>query len=343
MLSGFSFTLILVIILALIYDFITGFHDTANSIATSVSTRVLSPRVAIVMAATLNCVGALVSNAVAMTISKGIVEPGVSAHLPQYVIIAALVAAISWGLVTWYFGLPSSSSHALIGGLVGATVTYAFSFQSIVWSGVLDKVVIPLVTSPLIGFALSFLVMSMLFKLLAKVSLKVVNKWFSKLQILSAALMAFAHGSNDAQKSMGIITLALVSSGVLTLDWVNQNGVPWEIKVACALMMGLGTSVGGWRIIKTMGVNMIKLQPVGGFAAETSSAAVILVNALTGSQVSTTHVISAAIMGVGAAKRLNSVRWSLARSIVGAWFLTIPATAALGAGLMLLLKIFIRN
>jgi inorganic phosphate transporter, PiT family len=335
MLSGFSFTLILVILLALAYDFITGFHDTANSIATSVSTRVLSPRVAIVMAATLNCIGALVSSQVAKTISGGIVQADV--HLPQYVIIAALVAAICWGLATWYFGLPSSSSHALIGGLVGATVAYAVSFQSVVWTGVLEKVVIPLITSPLIGFFLSFMLMSALFKLLARMSLKIVNRWFAKLQIVSAALMAFAHGSNDAQKSMGIITLALISSGILPIG----ADVPWEVKIACALMMGLGTSVGGWRIIKTMGVNMIKLQPIGGFAAETSSAAVILANAFMGFQVSTTHVISAAIMGVGAAKRLNSVRWSLAKSIVGAWFLTIPVTAALGAGLIFLLKIFI--
>lgn len=335
MLSGFSFTLAVVILLALSFDFITGFHDTANSIATSVSTRVLSPRAAIIMAATLNCAGALVSSKVAETISGGIVSPGI--HLPQYVIIAALVAAICWGLITWYLGLPSSSSHALIGGLVGATVAYAVSFQSVVWSGVVDKVILPLFTSPVIGFVLSFMVMSLLFRLLAEVSLKIVNRWFSRLQILSAALMAFAHGSNDAQKSMGIITLALVSAGVISADF----GVPWEVKIACALMMGLGTSVGGWRIIKTMGVNMIKLQPIGGFAAETSSAAVILVNAFMGFQVSTTHVISAAIMGVGAAKRLSAVRWSLARSIVGAWFLTLPVTAAIGAGIMLLLKLFI--
>jgi PiT family inorganic phosphate transporter len=190
---------------------------------------------------------------------------------------------------------------------------------------------------------LSFLFMTFLFRVLAQVSLKIVNKWFSKLQVVSAALMAFAHGSNDAQKSMGIITLALVSSGILTSGWVSQYGVPWEIKIACAIMMGLGTSVGGWRIIKTMGVNMIKLQPIGGFAAETSSAAVILVNAFMGSQVSTTHVISSAIMGVGAAKRLSSVNWSLARDIVTAWFLTLPITAVLGAGVMFFFKLFIRG
>jgi PiT family inorganic phosphate transporter len=339
MLSQLTFSLVVVILLALAYDFITGFHDTANSIATSVSTRVLSPRWAIVMAATLNCAGALVSSEVAKTISNGIVQPEMQKNMPEYVIIAALVAAISWGLFTWYFGLPSSSSHALIGGLVGATVAYALSFRSVVWHGVLDKVVIPLFTSPVIGFLLAFLLMSLLFRILAEVSLKVVNRWFSKLQVVSAALMAFAHGSNDAQKSMGIITLALVGANILPVG----AGVPWEVKIACAVMMGLGTSVGGWRIIKTMGVNMIKLQPIGGFAAETASAAVILANAFMGSQVSTTHVISSAIMGVGAAKRFNAVRWSLARDIVTAWFLTLPITAALGAGILFLFKLFVRG
>jgi inorganic phosphate transporter, PiT family len=348
MLSGFSFTLILVILLALSYDFITGFHDTANSIATSVSTRVLSPRWAIIMAATLNCAGALFSDNVAKTVSKGIVSTEnlpsilhsgnqVVQALPQFVIIAALLSAISWGLITWYFGIPSSSSHALIGGLVGATVTYAVSFKSVIWSGVLDKVVIPLLTSPILGFVLGFMLMSLLFKILAKVSIKIINRWFAKLQLVSAALMSFAHGNNDAQKSMGIITLALVSAGIITADY----GIPWEVKIACALMMGLGTSVGGWRIIKTMGVNMIKLQPIGGFAAETTAATIILGAASLGMQVSTTHVISASIMGVGAAKRFSSVRWSLAKDIVITWFLTIPVTALLGAGITLVIKLFI--
>lgn len=336
MLNGIvSFPLVMVILLALAYDFITGFHDTANSIATSVSTRVLSPRWAIIMAATLNCAGALIHDAVAKTISGGIVQTGIA--IPQFVILAALVASIIWGLVTWYFGIPSSSSHALIGALVGSAIAYTVSVKSIIWTGVLDKVVIPLFTSPLIGFALSFLFMSLLFKVLAKVALKVINRWFAKLQVVSAALMAFAHGSNDAQKSMGIITLALISANFLPAG----SGVPDWVKIACALMMGLGTSVGGWRIIKTMGVNMIKLQPIGGFAAETSAAAVIMSAASFGMQVSTTHVISASIMGVGAAKRLSSVRWSLAKDIVMAWFLTIPVTALLGAGITLLIGLFI--
>ena len=336
MLSGISFTLVAVIILALTYDFITGFHDTANSIATSVSTRVLSPKVAVAMAAVLNCVGALVSDKVAGTISKGIVHSGIM--LPQYVFIGALLSAIIWGLLTWYFGIPSSSTHALIGGLVGAAVAYTTSLDSIVWSGVLNKVVIPLFTSPIIGFVIGFLVMSALFKLLARVSVQIINRWFSKLQIVSAAFMAYAHGNNDAQKSMGLITLALVSAGIISADY----GVPWEVKVACAVMMGLGTSVGGWRIIKTMGVNMIKLQPIGGFAAETSAALVIETASSFGIPVSTTHIISSTIMGVGASKRLSAVRWSLAKNIVYAWFLTIPVTALIGAGATYLLGLFMK-
>lgn len=333
--ANISLELVIVVVLALSYDFITGFHDTANSIATSVSTRVLSPRLAILMAATLNFAGAMFSSAVAKTISSGIVQSSIS--LPQYVIIGALLAAIIWGLVTWRFGIPSSSSHALIGGLVGSAIVYSMSFGSIKWNGVLDKVVIPLVTSPILGFILGFIIMSILFKLLAKVALRIINRWFAKLQIVSAALMAFAHGSNDAQKSMGIITLALISAHVLGVG----SDVPWDVKLACAVMMGLGTSVGGWRIIKTMGVNMIKLQPIGGFAAETAAATIILNAASLGMQVSTTHVISASIMGVGAAKRLSAVRWSLVRSILIAWVITLPITAALGAGFTYLLGLAI--
>ena len=330
--------LIAVVVLALSYDFIAGFHDTANSIATSVSTRVLSPRIAVLMAAVLNFVGALVSTNVAKTISKGLVQ----GSLEQYVILGALIAAIAWGLITWYFGLPSSSSHALIGGLVGASIAYKMSFDNVVWSGVLDKVVIPLFASPVIGFIIAFAFMSFLFKVLANLSLHVVNKWFSKLQILSAAIMSYAHGNNDAQKSMGIITLALLTlpAGMHATVGLNAAGdVPLWVKLACAAAMGLGTSFGGWRIIKTMGVNMIKLQPIGGFAAETASAAIIETASAFGLPVSTTHVISASIMGVGAARRLSAVRWGLAKNIVYAWVLTIPVTMLLGAGVVLLIKL----
>lgn len=325
--------LIAVILIALTFDFINGFHDTANAIATSVSTRVLTPRVAVIMAAVLNFIGALVSTNVAKTISSGLV----AGALEQYVIVAALLAAIIWDLITWYLGIPCSSSHALIGGLVGASIVYAASFDKIIWSGVLDKVIIPLFTSPVIGFLFGYIIMSALYKLLRRYSQRFVNKWFSKLQIISAAIMAFTHGSNDAQKSMGIITLALVSAGMLD----KATGVPVWVKLACALAMALGTSLGGWKIIKTIGVNMIRLQPIGGFAAETSAAAVILTMTAMGAPVSTTHVISASIMGVGASKRLSAVRWFLARNIVVAWVITIPATMILGAVITLVLKIFI--
>lgn len=332
MLEGITFTLIAVVVLALCFDFINGFHDTANSIATSVSTRVLTPRQAIIMAAILNFSGALMSEKVAKTISKGLVH----GSLEEYVIIAALISAIIWDLLTWYIGIPSSSSHALIGGLIGASIAYASSFGKIMWDGVLNKVIIPLITSPVIGFIVGYLFMSLLFELLRPLTQKLVNRYFSKLQIVSAALMAFTHGNNDAQKSMGIITLALVSSGFLS----NDAGIPIWVKIACALAMAFGTSIGGWKIIKTMGVNMIKLQPIGGFAAETASAAVIEAATQLGAPVSTTHVISSAIMGVGASKRFSAVKWALARNIVWAWIFTIPATALMGAILTFVFKLF---
>lgn len=338
--EGITISLIAVVVLALGFDFINGFHDTANSIATTVSTRVLTPRLAILMAAGLNFVGALVSTNVASTISKGLVN----VSIPQFVIIAALIAAIIWNLITWYFGIPSSSSHALIGALVGASIAFLPTQNTIIWgqfggkSGVLNKVLIPLVTSPVAGFIISFLFMKLLFLILKPLSQYVVNKWFSKLQILSAAFMAYSHGNNDAQKSMGIITLALVSAGL----WNKNDGVPLWVKIACAIAMAIGTSVGGWKIIKTMGMNMIKLQPIGGFAAETAAAAVIEVASSLGAPVSTTHVISSAIMGVGAAKRFSAVRWSVARNIVWAWVLTIPVTGIIGALIVMIFKLFIK-
>ncbi|HEX3046542.1 MAG TPA: inorganic phosphate transporter [Bacillota bacterium] len=327
-----STILVVVVLLALTFDFINGFHDTANSIATSVSTRVLSPRQAIIMAAGLNLLGALLSSKVAKTIATGLVN----GSLPEYVIIAAITAGIIWDLITWYFGIPSSSSHALIGGLIGASITYALSFDKIIWTGVLNKIVIPLLTSPLIGFILGFLVMNLLYTILRPFSQQFVNTWFSKLQIFSAAFMSLEHGRNDAQKSMGIITLALISANLLP----KGADVPLWVMVACAVAMAAGTSIGGWKIIKTMGVNMIRLQPIGGFAAETSAALVISVASGLGAPVSTTHVISSAIMGVGASKRLSAVRWALAKNIVWAWILTFPATGLLGALLASLLKLF---
>lgn len=330
-----SVSLVAVIVLALGFDFINGFHDTANSIATSVSTRVLSPRQAILMSAVLNFVGALTSSKVAHTITNGLVDGDMIKG--QYVIIATIIAAIIWDLVTWYVGIPSSSSHALIGALVGSAIAYSGGISIVKWQGVWEKVVLPLVTSPFIGFGIGFLFMSLLYRLLRNLTPRFINKWFSKLQILSAAFMAYSHGNNDAQKSMGIITLALVGAG---LNGGHTGVQPW-VMMACAISMALGTSIGGWKIIKTMGVNMIRLQPIGGFAAETGAAIVIETMTHFGAPVSTTHVISSSIMGVGASKRLSAVKWSLVRNIVWAWVITIPVSALIGAFITTIFKIFI--
>lgn len=330
----FNVMLAVVILLALAFDFINGFHDTANSIATVVSTRVLSPKAALLMSAVLNFVGALVSVNVATTISSEIVKGSLS----QHVIAAALLGAIIWNLLTWWRALPSSSSHALIGSLMGATIVVTGRFDSVYWTNIWEKVIIPLFTSPLLGFVIGYFVMKFISLFLMNVSQKRVNGVFSKLQICSAAFMAYSHGSNDAQKTMGIITLALVSSGVIS----QSAGVPIEVKLICALSMALGTSIGGWRIIKTVGMNMIKLHPVGGFAAETSAAIIIQIMTAIGAPVSTTHVISSSIMGVGASKRLSAVRWSVARDIVLGWFVTIPITMLLGAGITWIFDLFVR-
>lgn len=337
MLSGISVSLVAVIVLALAFEFINGFHDTANAIATSVSTRVMTPTIAIILTAIMNFVGALASDKVAKTIYKGLIHGSVA----QYVIISALIAAIIWNLITWYLGIPSSSSHALIGGLIGSSMVYAVSFQKVVWSdgangGVVGKVLIPLFASPIVGLIAGFLIMSLLFRLFASFTNTMVNRWFSKLQILSAALMAYSHGNNDAQKTMGIITLALINADILSKD----SGIPWEIKLACATVMACGTSVGGWRIIKTMGSGLTRLKPIGGFAAQTAAALVIEGASALGAPVSTTHVISTAIMGVGSAKRISAVKWILAKDIVWAWVLTIPTTTFLGAVITLVFKLF---
>jgi len=314
--------IILVIILALVFDFINGFHDTANAIATSVSTRVLSPSQAILMAALLNFVGALISTRVAATIGKGIVSPQL---ISNEVLIAGLSGAIIWNLFTWYYGLPSSSSHALIGGVVGAVMA-SQGYEVLNWTGLVEKIFLPLITSPLIGFAIAYGLMHVIFILVGNLAPRTVNKHFSRLQVVSAAFMAFSHGSNDAQKSMGIITAALLSAGI-----ISTFEVPYWVVLACATAMALGTSMGGWRIIKTMGSRIIRIEPVHGFAAETSAAFVIIGASLLGQPVSTTHVISASIMGVGATKRMSAVRWTVARSIVNAWILTAPLSAMVAA------------
>ncbi|HEX7714988.1 MAG TPA: inorganic phosphate transporter [Bacillota bacterium] len=326
-----STVLVIVILLALCFDFINGFHDTANSIATSVSTRVLSPRAAIVMAASLNFVGALISDKVAKTFSNGLVD---SSLVVEKIVIATLIAAIIWDLITWYIGFPSSSSHALFGGLIGAAVAYTGSIHVVIWDNVL-RIVLLFLASPILGFSLGYLFMSILYEILRPFSQRTVNQWFSKLQILSAAWMSYSHGGNDAQKSMGIITLALISAKIIT----PSHGVPIWVMVLCATAMALGTSIGGWKIIKTVGVNMIRLQPINGFAAETGAALVIEGASSIGVPLSTTHVISTAIMGVGASKRVSAVRWALAKNIVWAWVLTLPITALLGAGIAMIFKL----
>ncbi|MFF2093322.1 anion permease [Paenibacillus sp. NPDC058174] len=307
-----------VVILALGFDFINGFHDTANAIATSVSTRALKPRVAIMMAAVMNFVGALTFTGVAKTIGSGVANP---ADLPNGVeiVIAALVSAIVWNLITWWFGIPSSSSHALIGSLAGAVIAGAGT-GSINSSGMLD-IVKALLISPLIAFAAGFIIMWILKRIFARSSPHQVNKGFRFGQIITAAFQSFSHGTNDAQKAMGIITFALVAAGIQdTMD------VPLWVKLSAALAMALGTSVGGWKIIKTMGTKIFKIEPINGFAADIGSAAVILTATLIHLPVSTTHVITSSILGVGSAKRFSSVRWSVAGRIFVAWIITIPIT-----------------
>ncbi|WAM34821.1 inorganic phosphate transporter [Caldicellulosiruptor morganii] len=314
--------LLLIIILALLFDFINGFHDTANAIATSVSTRVLTPRAAIFMSAVFNFFGAMINTEVAKTIGHGIVDPK---FVTEYLVLAAVIAAIVWDLITWWWGIPSSSSHAIIGGLIGAAIVTTKLLSDINWIGFVKKIVLPLIISPVLGFIFGYLFMMILYVVFARVHPNIVNRYFSKLQIFSAMWMAYSHGSNDAQKSMGIITMALVSAGVL-----NKFVVPDWVKFACALAMALGTSFGGWRIIKTMGVKIIKLAPINGFAAETGAALTIQFATHIGAPVSTTHVISSSIMGVGACKKFSAVRWGIAKNIVIAWILTIPMCSLIG-------------
>jgi len=324
---------IIITALALAFDFMNGFHDTANAIATSVGTRSLRPSTAIVMAAILNLVGALVSAGVAKTIGSGIVNP---TSVSTLVIVSALISAIIWNIVTWYYGIPSSSSHALIGSLLGSAIVYKGTLAVVAWYSFFIKIVLWLILSPIIGFFAGFLVMTIFMWVLRGATPRFVTRFFSKAQIFSAAAMAFSHGSNDAQKTMGIITMALVSSGAIaTFD------VPDWVRVACAIAMALGTAVGGRRIIKTMGVNIARLAPVNGFAADAGAAAVILTATAMHAPVSTTHVISTSIMGVGATKRLSAVRWIIAKNIVMAWVMTIPICAILSGLIMFVLgKIF---
>jgi PiT family inorganic phosphate transporter len=313
--------LVAVVLLAVLFDYINGFHDTANAIATSVATRALRPEYALLMAAFFNFFGAFAGTAVAKTIGAGLVDEKTTT---QVIVAAALLGAITWNLVTWWLGLPSSSSHALIGGLLGATAV-AVGTGSFKWDGIVNKVLVPLVSSPIVGFIGAFVLMVVLLWIFRRQSRRSMATGFRRLQVFSAGYMAFAHGSNDAQKTMGIITLALYAGGVIT-----TTDVPLWVIIVAASAISLGTATGGWRIMRTMGHKVVKLEPVHGFAAETTAATVLLVTARLGMPVSTTHVISSAIMGVGASKGLRGVRWGVARRILVAWVLTIPAAAAIG-------------
>ncbi len=320
--------LFIIVALALAFDYINGFHDTANAIATVVSTGVLSARNAILMAAILNFVGALLGTEVATTIAKGIAEPSV---VVPAVVMSALISAIIWNLITWYFGIPSSSSHALVGGLAGAVVAHAG--RDALHTTKLKEVGIFLVVSPVVGFFIAMVLIIAILWICRRMASHRVNVGFRKLQIVSAAAMAFTHGTNDAQKSMGIIALALITFGKLTAHGAKVD-VPLWVKLACAIAMALGTASGGWKIIRTMGSKIVKLRPIHGFAAETSAAIVLFTTAHFGIPVSTTHVISGAIMGVGASMNVSAVRWGVAGNILVAWVLTIPICAFLAAGVL---------
>jgi PiT family inorganic phosphate transporter len=327
--EGFTAILIAVLGLAVLFDYINGFHDTANAIATSVSTRALSPRVAIAMSATANFVGALTGTAVAHTIGAGLITEQAEGGV---VVAAALIGAIVWNLLTWRLGIPSSSSHALIGGLLGASAA-AVGFGAWQMGGILGKVILPLFASPIAGFTIGFALMVLIFQVFQRAHPKTINDRFRRLQVLSAAYMAFSHGSNDAQKTMGVMTLALVSAGVLT-----EFKVPIWVIILAASAISLGTAAGGWRIIRTMGSKVVKLDPVHGFAAETTAASVIFGASILGMPVSTTHVISSAILGVGSSDRFRAVHWGVARRIGIAWVLTLPASGLVAAVSYVILK-----
>ena len=322
--------LLVTVVLALLFDFSNGWHDCANAVATVVSTRVLRPLTAVLLAGALNVAGAFFSTAVAKMIGGGIVF---SDAITNVVVAGAMAGAICWNLFTLILGLPTSSSHALIGGLVGAAVAHG-GWAVVQFKG-LQKILEAMILSPLLGFGMGFLIMVLVSWSFFRVHRGLATKLFSRLQLLSASFMAFSHGANDAQKVMGVITLALVASGQLT-----SAEVPTWVIVACALAMGLGTTVGGWRIIHTLGMKMVKLEPVHGFAAETGAATVLLFTAQFGLPVSTTHTITSSILGVGSTKRLSAVRWGVTSKILSAWIFTLPGAALLGAGAYTILSSF---
>ena len=351
-------TLVLVVILAaLVFEFINGFHDTANSIATVVATKVLSPGWAVMLAAFMNLIGALTGTAVALTIASGLLNTNVVEVTPQ-VILCALLGGIIWNLITWWKGLPSSSSHALIGGLCGAGLAAAHNnWDALIWSerlgswaqnkGLLWKVFVPMITSPIAGFLLGIVVMVLLWALIAGLAKiggaigrlarpRIVNAFFGKAQIASAAYMGFAHGHNDAQKTMGIIAVLLYSQGALG----SEFHIPLWVILSCQAAMALGTLFGGWRIVHTMGSRITRLHPVQGFCAEAGGAATLFLATYFGVPVSTTHTITGAIVGVGAARKVAAVRWNVASNVVVAWILTMPAAALMGAAFYQLCKVW---
>ena len=319
-----SFEMIVFLVaVALVFDFMNGFHDAANSIATIVSTGVLKPQFAVIWAAFFNVAAIFIFQlTVAAAVGKGTIEPAIVDH---YVVLGALVGAICWNLLTWYYGIPSSSSHALIGGLIGAAVAKAGT-GSLIASGV-TKVVLFILVSPLLGFLLGSLMMVLVAWILRRTSPRKVDRWFRRLQLLSASFYSLGHGGNDAQKTIGIIWMLLISAGTIGA----KDPVPVWVIVSCYVAIGLGTMFGGWRIVKTMGQKITKLKPVGGFCAETGGAVTLFVATAMGIPVSTTHTITGAIIGVGAAKKLSAVRWGVAGGIVWAWILTIPCSAFMAA------------
>ncbi|GAA2428217.1 inorganic phosphate transporter [Streptomyces macrosporus] len=318
-----TFALVVTVAVALFFTYTNGFHDSANAIATSVSTRALTPRAALLMAAVMNMAGAFLGSGVAKTVSEGLIETP-HGDSGMGILFAALVGAITWNLITWYFGLPSSSSHALFGGMVGAALAGGIA---VYWSGVFEKIVIPMFVSPLVGLVLGYLVMAVILWMFRRANPHKAKRGFRIAQTVSAAGMALGHGLQDAQKTMGIVVMALVIA-----DVQDHGQIPAWVKVSCALMLSLGTYAGGWRIMRTLGRRIIELDPPQGFAAETTAASVMYTASfMFHAPISTTHVITSAIMGVGATKRVSAVRWGVAKNIVLGWFITMPAAALVAA------------
>ncbi|MFH8393478.1 anion permease [Streptomyces sp. NPDC018036] len=319
-----TFALIVTIGVALGFTYTNGFHDSANAIATSVSTRALTPRAALAMAAVMNLAGAFLGSGVAKTVSEGLIQTPEGSK-GMGILFAALIGAITWNLVTWYFGLPSSSSHALFGGMVGAALAGG---TAVYWSGLVDKVIIPMFLSPVVGLLVGYLVMALIMWLFRRSNPHKTKRGFRIAQTVSAAGMALGHGLQDAQKTMGVVVMALVIAG----EQSANDPIPVWVKIVCAAMLSLGTYAGGWRIMRTLGRKIIELDPPQGFAAETTGASIMFATAyLFKAPISTTHVITSAIMGVGATKRVNAVRWGVAKNIVLGWFITMPAAALVAA------------